>query len=80
MRSVFYGVLLTVFVVCAGSVQAAKDQDYISISDEPAFTPKSSTGDDDYISISDEPAFTPKSSTGDDDYISISDEPAFTPK
>jgi hypothetical protein len=41
-------------------VQAAKDQDYISISDEPAFTPKSSTGDDDYISISDEPAFTPK--------------------
>ena len=75
MRSVFYGVLLTVFVAGAGYVQAANDQDYISISDEPAFKPKStvysdkkkktksSTGDD-YISISDEPAFTPKPSTG----------------
>ena len=74
MRSVFYGVLLTVFVVCAGYVQAANDQDYISISDEPAFKPKStvysdkkkktesSTGDD-YISISDEPVITPKPST-----------------
>ncbi len=91
MRSVFYGVLLTVFFVCAGSVQAANDQDYISISDEPVITPKStvysdkkkktksSTGDD-YISISDEPAFTPKPSTGDDDYISISDESVITPK
>ena len=92
MRSVFYGVLLTVFVAGAGYVQAANDQDYISISDEPAFKPKStvysdkkkktksSTGDD-YISISDEPAFTPKPiNTGDDDYISISDESVITPK
>ena len=91
MRSVFYGVLLTVFFVCAGYAQAANDQDYISISDEPAFKPKStvysdkkkktksSTGDD-YRSISDEPAFTPKPSTGDDDYISISDESVITPK
>ncbi len=91
MRSVFYGVLLTVFFAGAGYVQAANDQDYISISDEPAFKPKStvysdkkkktksSTGDD-YISISDEPAFTPKPSTGDDDYISISDESVITPK
>ena len=75
MRSVFYGVLLTVFVAGAGYVQAANDQDYISISDEPAFKPKStvysdkkkktksSTGDD-YISISDEPVITPKPSTG----------------
>ena len=39
MRSVFYGVLLTVFVAGAGYVQAANDQDYISISDEPAITP-----------------------------------------
>ena len=64
MRSVFYGVLLTVFVAGAGYVQAANDQDYISISDEPAFTPKPSTGDDDYISISDESVITPKPSTG----------------
>ena len=71
MRSVFYGVLLTVFVVCAGYVQAANDQDYISISDEPAFKPKSTV-------YSDKKKKT-KSSTG-DDYISISDEPAFTPK
>ncbi len=71
MRSVFYGVLLTVFVAGAGSVQAAKDQDYISISDEPAFKPKSTV-------YSDKKKKT-ESSTG-DDYISISDEPAFTPK
>ena len=71
MRSVFYGVLLTVFFVCAGYVQAANDQDYISISDEPAFKPKSTV-------YSDKKKKT-KSSTG-DDYISISDEPAFTPK
>ena len=71
MRSVFYGVLLTVFVAGAGYVQAANDQDYISISDEPAFKPKSTV-------YSDKKKKT-KSSTG-DDYISISDEPAFTPK
>ena len=44
MRSVFYGVLLTVFFAGAGYVQAANDQDYISISDEPVITPKPSTG------------------------------------
>ena len=71
MRSVFYGVLLTVFVAGAGYVQAANDQDYISISDEPAFKPKSTV-------YSDKKKKT-KSSTG-DDYRSISDEPAFTPK
>ena len=44
MRLVFYGVLLTVFVAGAGYVQAANDQDYISISDESVITPKPSTG------------------------------------
>ncbi len=68
MRSVFYGVLLTVFVAGAGYVQAANDQDYISISDEPAFKPKSTV-------YSDKKKKT-KSSTG-DDYRSISDEPAW---
>ena len=72
MRSVFYGVLLTVFVVCAGSVQAAKDQDYISISDEPAFKPKSTV-------YSDKKKKT-KTYAELDDNGSISDEPAFTPK
>ena len=41
MRSVFYGVLLTVFFVCAGSVQAANDEYERGISGEgPAFKPK----------------------------------------
>ena len=68
MRSVFYGVLLTVFFVCAGYVQAANDQDYISISDEPAFKPKSTV-------YSDKKKKT-KSSTG-DDYRSNQMKPHF---
>ena len=53
MRSVFYGVLLTVFFVCAGSVQAANDEYERGISGEgpgiPGPSPEDLFGDEVFL-------------------------------
>ena len=66
MRTVFYGVLLTVFCVCAGSVQAANDEYERCISGErPAFKSKAPLedlfGDEIFVVLEEDGTLTFKS-------------------
>ncbi|WP_155727990.1 hypothetical protein, partial [Prochlorococcus marinus] len=78
-RMLYASVALALTLTVPSSIAGEIDPK-LSISDEPAFTPKQKRSGDPKLSISDEPAFTPKQKRSGDPKLSISDEPAFTPK
>ena len=79
VRVLYTSVALVLMLTVSSSIAGELDPK-LSISDEPAFTPKQKGSGDPKLSISDEPAFTPKQKGSGDPKLSISDESVITPK
>ena len=79
VRVLYTSVALVLMLTVSSSIAGEIDPK-LSISDEPAFTPKQKGSGDPKLSISDEPAFTPKQKGSGDPKLSISDESVITPK